>query len=625
MKNIRIATLVFISTVLLLAGCSSLPKDEEQTWAYSSDKIVGVLPQSDGLHFSKKNLSGYKEVTIHLEKIISIKKDGSLVTDPYILDFKPSSSKSNDVYPFVKAGQQYKIWATYKNPKNGKKISSTSVNVKASGGIGEARVYAKADYKCYDSKNWRLNLSAYENKNPVKNLSGKITGYIDIKDDKSSFFYNDFKIEGKKINLKPVMGKIRNKDFGIRLIYTFEYEGLIYEQDFLDFSGPLFSDNNSTFEVKNTGLPAVYLTTKTKKDVASREKYEDGTIKIENKTYNLQIKGRGNSSWGQFPKHSYTLKLNKSESLLGMKKNKSWVLVSNYGDKTLIRNQYVYYLGKEIFNKMMWNPTFKQVDLYINNDYKGTYLLGEKIAIGKNRVNVNENGFIVEMNRREDEDFNFRTTHDVSISLKEPDKVDKKTQQKIRKIIQDAEDAMFSKNFADPQKGYAAYIDVDSFIDWYLINEFAKNVDSAWFSSIYIVYNPADGKLHLGPLWDYDLGLGNINYNDCDNPEGYYIQKRGVWYAQLFKDPAFRAKVKKRWNEKKNQLKASIETQIDKFYSQVLESSYYNFEKWPILGEYVWPNADGWNERLSIQSEIDYLKEWCHRRFEWMDQAINKY
>lgn len=622
MKNIRIVSLAFV--FLLFAGCTSLPKDDEQTWIYSSDKLTGVLVQRDGLHFSKKNLSGYKNVVFNVEKILS-EKDNQVKTDPYLMDMVASSSKSEDIYPFVEKNHSYKVWVSYKSSKSGKIIHSKSVTVTATGGLGEARMFAAVNKKSYDSKNWAINFSGLEKKIPVKIEKENISGDIYLRGAKKSFYFNDFRIEKNKMSLKPVMGQIRDEDFSLDLVYSFDYEGKKYTQNFINDTSCFFTDNNAEVKIQNTGLPAVYITTKSKKPVASREKYEDAVMKIGSREYNLKIKGRGNSSWGQFPKHSYTLKLNKSEKILDFTKNKNWVLVSNYGDKTLIRNQYVYYLGKDVFNSMMWNPSFRQVDLFINNEYAGTYLLGEKIGIGKNRVNVAQDGFIVEMNRREDEDFNFRTTRDVSISLKEPETKDKKRRAEIQKIVQKAEDAMFSKNFTDPQKGYAAYIDVDSFIDWYLINEFAKNVDSAWFSSIYIVFDPKDGKLHLGPLWDYDLGLGNINYNDCDNPEGFYIQKRSIWFAQLFKDPEFRRKVKNRWMQKRGLLEKSIDKQITLLSNQVMESSYYNFERWPVLGDYVWPNADGWENRLSINSEIEYLQNWCKARFKWMDQVISKW
>lgn len=603
-----------------LFSCSSLPKDDEQTWQYNSEKSLGVLVQTDGLHFTKKVSTSYESFIIHVDKI----NQKTNQEDKSTVDLVFKSDLQEIVYPFTKKGQTYKVYLSYKNKKTGKITNSSSITVTASGGLGEYRISASAKPSSYSSKDWKLTFSNFTKNQPVKVLNETYTGNLVIKK-QDPYWYNDFEIKGSAVNLKPLLGKIRGKEFALVLDYGFEYEGLTYTQEFFNNTLEPFTDTNKPGEIGNTGLKVLRISTKTGKPVASRESWEKGALKIDNKTYDLQIKGRGNSSWGQFPKHSYTLKLNKKTKLLGMDESKSWVLVSNYTDKTLIRNQYVEYLGRNVFNKMMWNPHFEQVELYINDEYLGTYLFGQKIKLEKSRINIDKQGFLVEINRREDEAFNFRTTHDVSISLKEPDEATKADQIRIRKIIQTAEDALFSKDYKDPVKGYAAYFDLDSLIDWYIINEYSKNVDSAWFSSIYLFYDPKDGKLHFGPLWDYDLSFGNINYNDCDKTKGYYIQVRGVWFARLFTDPAFCQKVKNRWNQKKSVVLKSIDTEIDKLYKNVKESGYYNFELWPILGTYVWPNADGYEKRLSVDSEIEYFRNWCYERYQWLDNQFNQY
>lgn len=643
-KFFRIIRFILIQILFLsLFSCASNKIENEslEQWLYSPDKMLSVKAQQNGILIQKSSSSKYKNIVIHVEKLIpSKKKNLPNSYDFSTVDIAANSIDNSYLYPFTKKNEIYCIYMTYQNKSNGKKYTSDEVFCKAIGGLGECTIKGSAVSKSYDSKNWLLKFSSFLQEIPVKIDNYTITGYVHSSNNSKPYYYNDFEIKNSSINLKPLMGQIRNSTFYLDLDYNFSYKGINFTQNFFNNKNTVFKDTNSVFKVSNTGLPSIYITTANNRAIDSREKYVNAEFQIENKKYSMKIKGRGNSSWGRMPKHSYTLKFDKKQTVLGMPENKSWVLVSNFSDKTLIRNQYTYYIGKEIFNRMMWNPSFKQVDLYINQIYQGTYLFGEKITISEKRVNIQDiskikvdvnkdkylniedGGFIVEMNRREDEAFNFRTTHDVSISLKDPDSVDKKTRQHVQKIIQNAENAMFSKNFKDPNYGYAAYIDVDSFVDWYIINEFNKNVDSAWFSSIYIVYDPKDGKIHLGPMWDYDLSFGNINYNDCDKTYGFYIRTRSVWYSQLFKDPAFKEKVKNRWNEKKSVLYKSIDEQIDILYKNVLESSYYNFEVWPILGTFVWPNANGYENRLSTKSEINYLKKWCKDRFDWMDKQI---
>lgn len=635
--------IIFFITSFFLTSCVTNSKLLDNNWSFSSDKMLAVNAQKEGIYIEKNISSNYKNIQIHVEPLFYNKKTKEQIADTTSVYIKAQTDIDNYLYPFVKKGQNYQIYLTMTNKKTNKYISSKPINIIAVGGIGDCKISSSVTSKSYNSQNYEVTFNSLKLDIPVKYQALPITGYIYSNKTNIPHFHNDFILKDKKMNLKPIMAYIRNCNFYLDLTYSFNYNNTTFAQTLINNYSNFFTDTNSTIIVKNTKLPAVYIETQNNKDIASREKYQKVNIKFNNTSISAQIKGRGNSSWGRMPKHSYSIKFDKKASVLGFKEGKKWVLVSNYSDKTLIRNQYVSYIGQNIFNKMMWNPSFKQVDLYINNEYQGTYIFGEKIDVAKNKINIQllddikkdinkdktldiyDGGFVVEMNRREDEFFNFRTTHDVSISLKEPDKCSVKLQKRVQKVIQQAENAIFSKNFDDPINGYAKYIDVDSFIDWYLINEFSKNVDSAWFSSIYIVYDPKDCKLHLGPLWDYDLGFGNINYNDCDNPYGFWIQKRGIWFNRLFKDPAFKEKVKKRWNDKKSVLLKSIDTQIDILFEEVLESSYYNFDVWPILGTFVWPNADGYENRLTIQSEIEYLKNWCKIRYNWMDNEIQKW
>lgn len=407
--------------------------------------------------------------------------------------------------------------------------------------------------------------------------------------------------------------------------------------------------------MKKTGLPTVTISTNNT-PIVDKENWIPGTIKIENAKdsewnfdeIELSIKGRGNTSWGQ-PKKPYTLKLGEKNKILGMGKSKKWVLIANYSDKTLSRNNYASFIGNNIFTNMKWNPSFKPVDLILNGIYEGTYLLGEQIKIEKNRVNIQnvadtvlgdgddlnndgtvnekDGGFIVEVNTtRMDEDYNYRTTKGIGMSLSDPDVDDfsgnvEKVESYIANIIQTAEDVLYSDNWLDNETGYKKYIDVDSFIDWYLVNEFTKNNDAVWFSSVYMYYEPEDGKLHMGPDWDFDISCGNIDYNGCDNYEGFWIKDSG-WHERLFTDPDFIARTKMRWNAIKEELKDSVDMEIQNMADYISISANLNFIEWDILGKYVWPNAAGYEKRTTFQSEVDYMKKWLEKRYLWLDNAI---
>lgn len=127
----------------------------------------------------------------------------------------------------------------------------------------------------------------------------------------------------------------------------------------------------------------------------------------------------------------------------------------------------------------------------------------------------------------------------------------------------------------------------------------------------------------MGPLWDFDIGGGNINYADCDDPEQFYI-KNAEWISRFFEDPKFVQRVKERWTEiKGNQLPAMFSL-INQTSSTLELSQRYNFEKWPVLGMDIWPNPDGWQDRITYDSEVDYFINWLTKRIQWLDDAFLK-
>jgi len=403
------------------------------------------------------------------------------------------------------------------------------------------------------------------------------------------------------------------------------------------------------FSVAYTGLPTVYLNTHTATSEITDKEY------LENCSFTLvptddsivaddevEVKGHGNSTWGGKPKQSYNVKLDKKKELLGMAKSKKWVLLANYFDRTLLRNYYVDSLGNTLFTHMPWNPTGKSVDLVLNGEYMGTYLLSEKVKLEKNRVtvqdisdldedvngdgviNLDDGGFLLEVDVRYDEDKYFTTKQGVAVTLSDPDDAEDISDEMfnhIQNIVQTAEDALYSDTFTDEETGYAKYLDVDSVIDWYLINEFTKNVDANFFSSVYMYYDPADKKLHMGPIWDYDISCGNVKLYGCDEPEGYRIQG-ALWISRLFEDPAFRVNVRARWDELKGSLYQSVNHDIQSDADALEVSQTYNFMRLPILGTYIYPTPKGYLRRTTYQSEVDHLIHWLNIRYKWLDKNL---
>ena len=405
------------------------------------------------------------------------------------------------------------------------------------------------------------------------------------------------------------------------------------KQKKVDYENKNFNPSLSVLE--ETGIPVLRINTSDGEAITSKTEWKDADFELLGAHCNyedlslddIEIKGRGNSTWG-LPKKSYSIKFGSKSKVLGMKKHKRWVLVANYSDKSLLRNNYASYLGNNIYNTV-WNPSFKSVHLILNGVYRGVYILGEQIKIDGNRVDIDEisetpinGGFICEVNIRFDEDFNFRTTKNVPFSLKDPDEVSIEIQQEVQRIIQTAEDALYANTFTNNTGGWRDYIDEDSVIDWFIVNEFTKNDDARFYTSVYMYYNHSDGKLYLGPNWDFDISCGNINFHDCDKTSGFRI-KNAAWISRMFEDPGFVANVKTRWNSTKSDLYQSVNTWIPSQAASLEDAAQKNFSRWRILGNYVWPNADGYATRKTYQSEIDYLVNWLNARYTWLDSTIN--
>jgi hypothetical protein len=343
-----------------------------------------------------------------------------------------------------------------------------------------------------------------------------------------------------------------------------------------------------------------------------------------------EIKGRGNFTWG-LEKKPYSLKLAQKSALFGMPEHKRWVLLANHLDKTLIRNEVGFKLGA-IFDNIAWTPHSEQVELYVNDDYQGVYQFTEAIKIDTNRVNITEikkgtpqGGYILEIDERKNEVFNFTTTKGVVFCCSDPDdELDKVINgdtrtlfQKIQEDVQYAEDVLYSAGFADPDEGYRKYLDVDSFVDWYLIEEIAKYQDSAFYTSVYVYYDPTDEKYHMGPLWDFDTHFGNTGAEGLDYT-GFLI-KGSKWISRLFGDPYFVSRVKARWNEKRSGVDALISF-IDGRAASLSTAQTHNFEKWDIT-----ENVSGSNSQIAgtYAGEIGFLKMWLTGRINWLDTAIN--
>ena len=383
--------------------------------------------------------------------------------------------------------------------------------------------------------------------------------------------------------------------------------------------------NYSVDIVAFTGLPIIYITTTGNASINSKENYVEGTVAIKGgrdfageSSVNMKIRGRGNSTWFLHPKKPFQMKLKDKSTMLDMPSKKKWLFLAEYSDKTMLRNTISFEMG--YLSNLDWTPKSTFAEVYINDEYNGTYNITEKVEEGSKRVDIGDDGFLLEIDQLErlDADDVYFYTNAFLIGIKEPDLDSDDEQFKyIKAHINEFEATLFASNFADPINGYAKYIDIDSFVDWYLINEITKNVDSKDFSSIYFHMKVGE-KIKMGPLWDFDLSFGNVDYADSRYAQGFWV-KDNAWIARMFNDTVFVEKVKTRFayfKANQNLILDKIDTYADKLNLAQQE----NDAKWGTLGMYVWPNPVWFD---TYGEEVAHLKSWYSQRMTWLDDALN--
>ncbi len=373
----------------------------------------------------------------------------------------------------------------------------------------------------------------------------------------------------------------------------------------------------------------------------------------------IGIELRGSSSQS-FPKKPYGFELRDATgekgvnaSLLGMPEEEDWVLNATYNDKTLIREVLTYDLYRSYSS--VYSPRQKFCEVMLNGNYQGIYLLFEKIKRDKNRVAISKlepkdssgddltGGYILKIDK-----FTGSTTGgwkspiptisgkpvNLPIQVEYPKDDDLTAPQLdyIRKYVTEFEQALKGPNFRDAATGYAKYINVDSWVDYMIINEVTHNIDGYRLSTFFHKDKDSKGgKLTMGPIWDYNLSFGNADYCNGESPQGWTFDFNRVcpndgyqipfWWERLLQDPEFAIKVRVRYQSlRQGVLKTDRITQyIDSTANVLKEARVRNFTRWPVIGKKIWPN---FYVGSTYQEEIDYLKSWTSRHLEWIDREI---
>ncbi len=390
---------------------------------------------------------------------------------------------------------------------------------------------------------------------------------------------------------------------------------------------------------RRQNIPVIHIKTKNSAPILNKKDYVDGTITISDpeKLYSdvaefsaeMGIRGRGNSTWS-FPKKPWKVKLKEKASLLGMPADKEWALLANYADRTLVRNIVAMKLS-EICG-FSWTPRMHSVEVYLNGKYQGVYTLCEHKKVSSDRVDIDvvgedvtggdaiTGGYYLEIEEQQDETTCWWTSMGVPMMFSDPEEPNSEQLAYVKSLFESFEQALWAKDYSQTS-GYPKYIDVDSFVDYYIVQELTKNIDRNLRKSSFITKERGK-KMEMYHLWDFDLTLGNCGYfwgNVGNGPENFWI-KLDKWYPHLFADPAFVDKVQKRWNE--------LKPEFDKIPEFIDEQTFYlakaqerNFKVWSIWESVDWVYFPSLG---SYEKEVDYLKEFYTKRLEWLDTELNK-
>lgn len=389
-----------------------------------------------------------------------------------------------------------------------------------------------------------------------------------------------------------------------------------------------------------TNLPTIYIETQNHAAINSKENYVPGTVTVVSgdeevavTDKEMGIRGRGNSTWGM-AKKPYRIKFDKKLNFMGQNaKAKSWVLLANYADKTLMRNAVAFEISR--FMGFEFSPANAFADVVLNGQYIGNYCISDQMQVNPGRVEIDEmdetcisgeeltGGYFLEIDGfGSSEPVHFTTSKGLTITVKSPDEelIQQVQIDYITNFINRFESKLFAANYTDPEQGYRSMVDEKSLIDWYIACELTGNPDSWW--STYIYKKRSDDHIYFGPLWDFDIAFNNDNRlgdasrklmrNDGFDPR--------TWIQRFWSDQWFRTAVYDRW---KQLLALGIKKHLDDYITQTAElidaSQKKNFQTWDVLNKRVY------NEQFLFKTYgegVDFLKSYVSSRIEFLTESF---
>ncbi len=365
----------------------------------------------------------------------------------------------------------------------------------------------------------------------------------------------------------------------------------------------------------------------------------------------IKIHTHGNSTmW--LPKKAWNVTTinpahdNLDTTLLGLPSEHDWVFKASYQDKTFLRDEVSFKIFKEMGH---YASRIHYFELVVDGDYRGVYQLEEKIKHDKNRVNIAKlkptdisgddltGGYIVSIDRLKPGDQGWTSLYPSNTAqdsgntyvydYPKPDSMPQVQKDYIHHLFDKFETVMQGSNWNNPDSGYAKYINIESFVDKFLIEELSRNTDGYRLKDFFYKNKDSkgDGRIHAGPVWDYDIAWDNCSYSGGANPYwwqyplGYQQNFIPFWWRKLLTDDNFKNAIKCRYQLLRltTLSKTYLYANIDSFAVYLNESQQRNFQRWPIMGQPVYPNPTP--PSPDYTSEIGRLKWWISERLNWLD------
>ncbi|TBH70445.1 CotH kinase family protein [Aquirufa antheringensis] len=341
-------------------------------------------------------------------------------------------------------------------------------------------------------------------------------------------------------------------------------------------------------------------------------------------------------------------------SLVQMPEESDWVLNASYNDRSFMRD----FIAQSLAGRIgLLHSKAKFVELIINDEYRGVYVLMEKVKQGKNRVPISDlyptenagddvtGGYLLKIDKSSgspSSSWKSNYTSGITATQKCEFQIEYPqygiiTQQQliyIRDYINNWENKLMTEDMNDPKASFRDYMDVSSFVNYFILNEVTRNVDGYRLSTyLYKDKESLGGKIKMGPAWDFNIALGNADYLEGWKTDGFVykaMENDGgkndywqvpFWWNKLMQDASFRKALATRWKAVRSSFlnTNTLFATIDSAQIALKDPLTRNFQKYPLMGKKIWPN---YYVGATLSDEVNWLKNWIQGRLVWLDAQM---